>query len=64
MKLLVWFHAAWSVLPHFHTQCPDIGCRYNKPEIWVTENGVCSPGESDVSMEEALKDTFRVDFYR
>lgn len=38
--------------------------RYDNPEVYITENGVDAPGESDMPLEEALNDTFRVDFYR
>jgi beta-glucosidase len=37
--------------------------RYDYPPIYITENGVDVPGESQMSMEDALNDTFRVDFY-
>ncbi len=37
--------------------------RYNNPVILITENGVDVPGESDLSLEDALHDTFRIDFY-
>lgn len=37
--------------------------RYDNPPILVTENGVSVPGESDAALEDALADTFRVDFY-
>jgi beta-glucosidase len=38
--------------------------RYGSPDIYITENGVDAPGESALALEEALNDTFRVDFYR
>lgn len=38
--------------------------RYGNPDIYITENGVDVPGESDLPLQEALNDTFRVDFYR
>ena len=37
--------------------------RYNKPMFLITENGVDVPGESEMSLEQALKDTFRIDYY-
>ena len=38
--------------------------RYNPGEIAVTENGVSAPGEDSKTPEEAVKDTFRVDFFK
>jgi beta-glucosidase len=37
--------------------------RYSRPPIYVTENGVDVPGENSMPMEQALNDTFRVNFY-
>lgn len=37
--------------------------RYGPKEIRVTENGCPVPGESDKPLTEALKDTFKVEFY-
>lgn len=37
--------------------------RYDNPTIIVTENGVSVPGESDAELEDALADSFRIDFY-
>ena len=36
--------------------------RYDYPPIYITENGVDVPGESQMTLEQALNDTFRVDF--
>ena len=33
--------------------------RYNRPLIYITENGVDAPGESAMEIEVALKDDFR-----
>ncbi|KAF8062692.1 BGL1A [Scenedesmus sp. PABB004] len=41
-----------------------IGRRYQRPEVWVTENGVASPGEGRLERRDALKDRHRLDFYR
>ncbi len=38
--------------------------RYNRPVIWVTENGVSVPDESNESLPGVLNDTFRINFYR
>jgi len=38
--------------------------RYNNPDIYITENGVDVPNESLLPLQEALNDTFRVNFYR
>jgi beta-glucosidase len=37
--------------------------RYGYP-IYVTENGISVPGENQLSIEEALNDTFRVHYYQ
>jgi beta-glucosidase len=41
-----------------------ISKRYNSPPIYITENGVDCPNESSMSVQEALNDTFRIDFYQ
>ena len=38
--------------------------RYSRPEIWVTESGAPAPGEGGKALGEALKDTYRLDYYR
>lgn len=38
--------------------------RYNAPEIWITENGVSAPKEGSKSNSKAVKDDFRLDFFR
>ena len=38
--------------------------RYSRPDIFVFENGVSVPGENDMPIDEALNDTFRVDYYK
>jgi len=37
--------------------------RYNHPPIFITENGVDVPNESAMPLEQALNDTFRINFY-
>jgi beta-glucosidase len=38
--------------------------RYGKKvPIFITENGCDAPGESQMSLQEALNDTFRVNYY-
>lgn len=37
--------------------------RYGHPDIYITENGMDIAGESELTQEEALVDTERVDFY-
>jgi len=37
--------------------------RYNSPPIYITENGVDVPGESSMPLDQALNDTFRIEFY-
>eukprot|EP00823_Brevimastigomonas_motovehiculus_P009090 TRINITY_DN8771_c0_g1_i1.p1 TRINITY_DN8771_c0_g1~~TRINITY_DN8771_c0_g1_i1.p1 ORF type:complete len:556 (+),score=134.51 TRINITY_DN8771_c0_g1_i1:75-1742(+) len=41
-----------------------IDSRYHRPIIFVTENGCDVPDESLIPMEQALNDTFRIDYYR
>ena len=36
--------------------------RYEHPAIYVFENGVSVPGESSLPIEQALNDTFRVNY--
>lgn len=43
---------------------PSPSHSYNPGEIAVTENGVSAPGEDAKTPEEAVKDTFRVDFFK
>lgn len=38
--------------------------RYQRPELWVTENGVALPAEGNLSRAEAVQDTARVEFFR
>ena len=40
-----------------------INIRYNSPPIYITENGVDVPGENNMSLNDALNDTFRINFY-
>jgi len=37
--------------------------RYKPQEIMITENGCDVPGENDMSMSDALNDTFRIKYY-
>ena len=38
--------------------------RYGDPEIYVTESGVDVPKESSLTLQEALQDDFRVNYYK
>lgn len=38
--------------------------RYDNPEIYVTESGVDVPNESRLPLSTALKDEFRVKYYK
>jgi len=39
-----------------------VAARYSNPPIFITENGVDVPNESELPLEEALNDTFRVNY--
>lgn len=41
-----------------------ISKRYNRPSIYVTENGTCVKGENDLSLEMALQDDFRAKYFQ
>jgi len=41
-----------------------IADRYNNTKMYVFENGVSVPGENDLPIDEAVHDTFRVNFYK
>lgn len=41
-----------------------ISIRYHRPEVWITENGVPAPGEAHRPLPQALKDTYRIDFFK
>jgi beta-glucosidase len=38
--------------------------RYNGPEFWITENGVSGPGEEFKGRSHAVRDDFRLDYYK
>ena len=38
--------------------------RYNQPVIYIFENGVSVPGETELPLTQALHDSFRIDFYK
>jgi beta-glucosidase/6-phospho-beta-glucosidase/beta-galactosidase len=38
--------------------------RYNAPEFWITENGVSGPGEEFRGRDHAVRDDFRLDYYK
>lgn len=38
--------------------------RYNHPDIVITENGVCLPGEADAALPGVLNDVKRIEFLR
>ncbi|XP_057453252.1 beta-glucosidase 13-like [Lotus japonicus] len=37
--------------------------KYNNPQIYITENGIDEFNDPTLSLEEALLDTFRIDYY-
>jgi beta-glucosidase len=41
-----------------------ISDRYNNTKIYVFENGVSVPGETQLPIDQAVHDQFRVDFYK
>lgn len=42
----------------------ESGCARIAAQVWVTENGVASPGESAKDRRNLLKDMHRLDYYR
>mmetsp|Transcript_37023 Transcript_37023/g.37682 ORF Transcript_37023/g.37682 Transcript_37023/m.37682 type:complete len:535 (+) Transcript_37023:72-1676(+) len=38
--------------------------RYDSPLIYITENGCDVPNENNMKLEEAIKDQFRIDYYK
>jgi len=41
-----------------------IAQRYGNPPIYITENGVSVPNETNIPLPQVLEDTFRVDYYK
>jgi beta-glucosidase len=52
------------LIPRIRKLLLYVAQRYNNPEIFVTENGVDVPNESQLPLAQALNDTFRVDYYQ
>lgn len=58
--------SAWlKVVPWgFKKQCEWVAGRYDNPPVLITENGVSVPGESDLSVEQAVQDDFRQSYMK
>lgn len=41
-----------------------LSARYNRPVIYVTENGTSIKGENDLTRDEIINDDFRVEYFR
>jgi len=50
----------WGIRSMLHW----VANRYGNPPIYITENGVDVPGESNMTLDQALNDTFRINFYQ
>ncbi|KAK5730686.1 hypothetical protein LTR15_000623 [Elasticomyces elasticus] len=50
--------------PGFRSLLKWISDRYDRPMIYVTENGTSLKGENDLSKEEILQDEFRSEYFR
>lgn len=48
----------------FHNLLLWVSARYNKPPIYVTENGTSVKGENDLPLEKILDDEFRAEYFR
>ena len=56
-----WLHVVpWG----FRNMLNWVAERYGNPGIYVTENGCDVPNESQLPLDQALQDDFRVNFYR
>jgi len=38
--------------------------RYSGPELWITESGVSGPGEESKGRDFAVRDDFRLDYFK
>eukprot|EP00756_Hemistasia_phaeocysticola_P043712 Hpha_TRINITY_DN17289_c0_g1::TRINITY_DN17289_c0_g1_i1::g.17848::m.17848/K01188/E3.2.1.21; beta-glucosidase len=54
----------WVVPYGLHNILTWVSKRYGYPPVYVTENGCDVPGENTMPIDQALNDTFRVDFYK
>jgi len=54
----------WVNPASIRLQLEYIHARYRPSSIVITENGVDVPGESDLPLDRALKDTFRQEYFR
>ncbi|KAK9832581.1 hypothetical protein WJX81_000662 [Elliptochloris bilobata] len=56
-----WFkEVPWA----FRKQLKWVSDRYNRPVMWVTENGVAVPDSANELLPGVLNDTYRINFYR
>jgi hypothetical protein len=62
-----WSLSIWCVPSASHRRCflhAACGCRYHPGHIVITENGVSAPKEQNMRVQDAIRDSFRVDYYK
>ncbi|KAF2293639.1 hypothetical protein GH714_003609 [Hevea brasiliensis] len=61
MAYTPWFYIFRKGIRHLLNYTKDT---YNDPVIYITKNGVDNANNESQSIKDALKDEFRIDYYR